>query len=391
MSMKKTVQWMLMLTLCCCMLSVNAQQAETFSIATLNVDGLPQKLLIISINGDGPGSDGSVLISQYLKQKGYDMVMMQEDFNYHEELKSMLEDDYQQDEWSGDVGIEGHDIDFLHLQDLRFECDGLMAFWKKNFSVTVGGRTAWTDGYGKFSHAWDMMVTKGFRRYEVTTPNGTELVVYNMHMDAEDRLDGILGLAKEDRLARESQWTQLREHIMERLDSRPVIVVGDVNSLYRRDRVKELFIDAIDATGQATVTDAWVALQNGGQYPEYEPDNRTYREDSEDASQETLDKVLCINPTGGQQLNPVLYTLDTEGYQYEGTVLGDHVPVAVTFEVVDQTVSAVSRVADNGTAETPTYYNINGQRISQPSRGLYMERTSRGTVKRIGSSARGGW
>jgi hypothetical protein len=61
--------------------ATEAQTAETFSVATLNVDGLPQKLLVFNVNADGPGSVGSVRIGKYLAQKDYDMVFLQEDFN----------------------------------------------------------------------------------------------------------------------------------------------------------------------------------------------------------------------------------------------------------------------------------------------------------------------
>ena len=72
-----------------------AQEAESFSIATLNVDGLPQKILVAKVNPDGPGGGGNVRIGRYLQKRGYDMVFMQEDFNHHEELTVPLEDDYQ--------------------------------------------------------------------------------------------------------------------------------------------------------------------------------------------------------------------------------------------------------------------------------------------------------
>ena len=37
----------------------HAQEAEAFSIATLKVDGLPQKILVAKVNPDGPGGGGS--------------------------------------------------------------------------------------------------------------------------------------------------------------------------------------------------------------------------------------------------------------------------------------------------------------------------------------------
>ena len=103
-----------------------AEAGEQFSIATLNVDGLPPKLLMLKLNPDGPGDAGTARIGKYLTKKSYDLLMLQEDFNFHNVLAVWLEDDYKLDEWSGDVGIDGHKIDFLHLQNHRYECDGLM-------------------------------------------------------------------------------------------------------------------------------------------------------------------------------------------------------------------------------------------------------------------------
>ena len=173
--MKQIRIGLLATVLLCGNLTISAQEAgEQFSIASLNVDGLPQKTLILELNADGPGDTGTARIGKYLKNKGYDLVMMQEDFNYHGVLSVWLEDDYKMDEWSGDVGIEGHDIDFFHLQNHRFECDGLMACWKNDLQVTAAARTPWTQNFGKFSHANDEMVTKGFRRYDVTLRSGDE-------------------------------------------------------------------------------------------------------------------------------------------------------------------------------------------------------------------------
>jgi len=368
------------LTICGTALTTEAgaQTAETFTVATLNVDGLPTKILVVNSNPNGPGSAGSVRIGKYLVQKGYDLVFMQEDFNYHEELTIPMEDDYLFDEWSGNVDIDGHDIDFMHLQNHRFACDGLMGAWKQGTTLLNMERTVWKDGFGKFSHALDEMVTKGFRRYEVRLPSGTEIVVYNMHMDAEDDADTQEGKALPDRQAREGQWQQLRDDILNRLDTRPVIVVGDLNSLYCRDRVKELFVDAIAASGKAIVTDCWIALEHKGQYPEYQENSRIRDDDENLLSGETLDKILCVNPVRGRQLRPIAYRCDRAGFLRNGTPLGDHYPVSVTFEVAGSTgIEEVSGV----TPQTGSYYDLQGRSIKQPAKGLYIERRKNQTRK----------
>lgn len=363
--------------------NVNAQDTGTFSIATLNVDGLPQKILVAKVNADGPGGGGSVRIGRYLQKRGYDMVFMQEDFNYHEELTVPMEDDYQMDAWSGNVDVDGHQIDFLHLQNHRFECDGLMGAWQKNIQLTSASRTPWTASFGKFSHALDEMVTKGFRRYELTLTDGLQIVVYNMHMDAGDTADEREGKDLHDRDARLMQWNQLRDDILSRLDTRPVIVVGDLNSYYCRDQIKSNFIDVIAATGRATAQDAWVELQNGGKYPDpvdgivcCETDGNILE------SGEVLDKVLYINPTGGTGIHAVSYRLDTEGYRHDGKMLGDHYPVSVTFQSGSGNPTGIDEINASKSSES-NWYNLNGQRVDGSARGIVIERNREKTQKRI--------
>lgn len=365
-------------------LAGHAQDTGTFNIATLNVDGLPQKILVAKVNPDGPGGGGSVRIGRYLQKKGYDMVFMQEDFNYHEELTVPMEDDYQMDSWSGNVEIDGHQIDFLHLQNHRFGCDGLMGAWQKGIVPTSINQTPWKANFGKFSHSLDEMVTKGFRRYELTLPDGLQIVVYNMHMDAGDIDDEREGKDSLDRDARLMQWAQLRDDILDRLDTRPVIVVGDMNSYYCRDQIKSNFIDVIDATGRAKVSDAWVELQNGGKYPDPES-GIMYCEAAGYIleSGEGLEKVLYINPTDGPGIHAISYQLDTLGYLYNGKMLGDHYPVIVTFQTGSPDPSGIDGI-DNGQLTVGSeFYNLNGQRVKGSTQGIVIERNREKSHKRI--------
>ncbi len=371
---KRTIATALMALLC---MGASAQKSETFSVATLNVDGLPQKILVVNVNADGPGAVGTARIGKYLMKKGYDIVCMQEDFNYHDVLIPWMEDDYANDTWSGDIGVEGRDIDFLHLQNHRFECDGLCTFWKKDITLESTERTAWTASFGKFSHALDDIITKGFRRYNVTLANGLSLLVYNMHMDASDDKDELEGKDAKDKEARQVQWQQLRDEILSRLDTRPIIIMGDMNSFYGQDNVKAAFIDAINNSGKGTVTDVWVELQNKGLFPETKDDGIS--------GGEVLDKILYVNPSTGTQIKAVSMKLDKEGYLQDGKPLGDHYPLSATFQVVGKEYSTVTGVnglmdAEQGDAE---YYNLGGQRIGQSTKGLVIERQHQDNKKRI--------
>ena len=370
---KRTIATALLALLC---VGTSAQQPETFSVATLNVDGLPQKILVVNVNADGPGAVGTARIGKYLMKKGYDIVCMQEDFNYHDVLIPWMEDDYANDTWSGDIGVEGRDIDFLHLQNHRFECDGLCTFWKKDITLESTERTPWNASFGKFSHALDDIITKGFRRYEVTLANGLSLLVYNMHMDASDDKDELEGKDAKDKEARQVQWQQLRDEILSRLDTRPIIIMGDMNSFYGQDNVKAAFIDAINNSGKGTVTDVWVELQNKGLFPETKDDGIS--------GGEVLDKILYVNPASGTQIKAVSMKLDIDGYLQDGKPLGDHYPLTATFQVLrrDSPVTNVNGLmeAEQGDAE---YYNLGGQRIGQPTKGLVIERQHQDNKKRI--------
>ena len=66
----------------------------TFTCATYNVDGLPEKILIFDLNGDGPGSDGTEEISKMIATSGWDIVTFQENFTYNSELESIMKQYY---------------------------------------------------------------------------------------------------------------------------------------------------------------------------------------------------------------------------------------------------------------------------------------------------------
>ena len=370
-------------------LTTAAQQSpEQFSVATLNVNGLPQKILFINVNSKGPGTMGSLQIGKYLSDRQYDMVFTQEDFNYHDELTFLMKDDYQIDTWTGDVDVIGHDIDLLHPQNHRFECDGLGACIKNGITIESVSRTLWTTYFGKFSHALDELVTKGFRRYELTLASGRRLVVYNMHMDASDRNDVFDGTDQKDREARRGEWIQLRDDIMEKLDERPVIIVGDLNSFYVRDTIHDDFIDAINATGRATASDVWVELMHEGMYPELREITTGIEREEYEVDGDCYDKIIYINPTEGQKLKAVAYKRDMVDYQYDGEPLGDHFPVSAVFEWTDSEKESVTGIVSvpqsyaNGNARQ--LFDLNGRRIETViDKGVVIEKNDKGTFKHI--------
>ena len=340
------------------------QTKTTFSIVSLNVDGLPGKVAFLPVNADGPMSMGSERISAYLAAQNCDILCLQEDFNYRWEIWSRLFANYQHDEWSGGITYEDHEIDFAHLQNLKFKCDGLNMLWRNSIQSDRYERVPWQKSFGKFSHDFDAIITKGFRRHELTLSDGIKIVVYNMHMDASSDRDEQKGNDAKDREARISQWKQLRDHILERLDDRPVIITGDMNSYYHRDDFKTEFIDAITATGRATVSDAWIEKCNKGVYPEM---------GSEPLEYETLDKALYINPTDGNSLELVNLTIDRSNYLHNGQPLGDHYPLIATFRYIsyyEQGATRVNQTAADSNDATPAAYDLQGHSVDATYKGI---------------------
>lgn len=342
------------------------EEDGTFSVMTLNVDGLPNKWLVLDVNKDGPKSDGSMAISSYLSQKNCDIIAMQEDFNYRWEIWSQLFANYQHDEWTGGIIYEDMlDCDFLHPQNIKLPCDGLNMSWKNGSQSGAYQRVAWERSFGKFSHDFDDMVTKGFRRHDMVLGDGTEVVVYNMHMDASSYRDETMGNDAKDREVRLAQWIQLREHIMAHLDARPVIVMGDMNTLYHRDDVKKVFFDEIAATGLATAADVWVELQQNGIFPEM---------GGEPQQGELLDKVIYINPANASTtIAPLSYEVDKAGYEADGKPLGDHYPVIVRFAT--QTIRDAAGVKTmEQHAESQEWFSVQGIRKDAQRKGIGINR-----------------
>ena len=311
---------------------------EIFSVLTLNVDGLPKSINImglykVTVNEDGPGAKYTSAIGQYIANMNYDFIAVQENFNYDTQLYSSLSGSYDRDLWSGGLKTD------KMTSDVRFMSDGLNAFWKKGITATLADSVSWTASYGKFNHAWDAIVTKGFRRYDVKLNEGSQVVIYNMHMDAGDDEDEAKGLDGPDCRARMVQWRQLRDYIMSHLDKRPIIIMGDMNTWYERDSVKIQFIDEIEKSGRATVSDVWIELVKNNVYPGIFDGIVTKDPGTVDWSRngELLDKILYINPRGGSKLYPMSIFIDHEGYQKEdGTPMGDHSPLSVTFKIKNQ-------------------------------------------------------
>ena len=316
----------------------NMVNGESFTLATLNADGMPKQILFIDVNTEGPGEEYSPEIARYLINKKFDIILTQENFNYNAQLTVPFDQaGYLHDIWGGGIDVElalerlgnGEELEGI------FHIDGLTAFWSPSLQVVREDSVRWTTGYGLIDHGWDTMVRKGFRSYDVRLSGGNHVVVYNMHMDASDEDDELNGEDSVDRQARMVQWRQLRDHILAHLDSRPVIVTGDLNSYYERDSICSQVFSVIEQSGRATVGDAWITLERGGKFPDMVDGPVTGDTGSTTwaLKGQTLDKIIYVNPVDGSQLKPLSVSVDSTTYvRADGkTPLGDHAPLSAKF------------------------------------------------------------
>ncbi len=322
-----------------------AQNEGTFTVCSMNVDGLPKKILFVTLNGDGPGSDGTKKISAKMATYGWDIIAVSEDFNYHTELMSSLTD--------YNCGTHGGKV-----SGLSNSTDGLNLIWKKSVTTTGETRVKWKDNYasGTFGtgNGADTMITKGFRFYQCTVADGVTVDVYTLHMDADSDA--------EDIAARESQLKQLAAAIKASNNGNPIIVMGDTNCRYTRENLQTLFIDSINADERFTIQDAWIEKVREGNYPEHGAESIVAQDKGgtypyPDA--EIVDKIFYINNSDSKvQISADYYLIAENFVDSDGIALADHWPVVVQFSysiTPDHVHSYAASGSQNATCEENGY------------------------------------
>ncbi len=194
-------------------------------LLTYNVAGLPEPLS--GSNPDVNTAQMSPLLNDYA------MVLVQEDFGYHDDLAGGVEHPHQSEPM--EQGIN---------QQLG---DGLNRFSMSAF--TGHTRHEWEECNGTILGANDCLTPKGFA-VATHTVAGVEIDVYNLHMDA--------GRGDKDRDARAAQVAQIVREIDAHSADRPMIVAGDTN-------MHEELDDQVlaDFLSQAGIVDACQALACG--------------------------------------------------------------------------------------------------------------------------------
>lgn len=317
----------------------------SFTCATYNVDGLPQKISFVTINGDGPGSAGTKLIGQAANTSGWDFFGVSEDFAYNSELTAALTN-YNHGTWRGSISS-------AQLTKTA-DTDGMNFFWEKN-GVKVSNETyiAFTDSYGGLTGGANTCIKKGFRYYLVTLADGTEIDVYVTHMNTFSGSD--ITESNQYVKAVHNQTKQIANYIKAHKNGRPILFMGDTNMRYTRHKIKELLIDAINADSDLTIVDPWVDLAwgndfssvGGSDYPAYGTRSLMVSDAGGTSSTdiviseadgglqkgEVVDKVFYINDRNAKtQIKATKYLRDTSYKKADGkTPLADHYPIVVTF------------------------------------------------------------
>lgn len=241
-------------------------------LITYNIDGLPntldlnelhwifkpfvwlykliKKTTIITINDNPDRQNDLIAIGKYLKEKDADIIGVQEDFNYHEEVMDSLNESYESGTPSRKFGLSHifRDVECWSYFPLpRFKSDGVNIITKKaNFEIINENIVPWDNSYGYISHANDLLTKKGFRHYTLKIKDTFYLIdVYVLHMDA-DYHDPQLSEPSDvfkDVEAREKQLDQLVRYIKNnKTCTHPIIIMGDMNSTpkYEWDRMNIL-------------------------------------------------------------------------------------------------------------------------------------------------------
>lgn len=266
-------------------------QDGSFSALTYNIAGLPEFL------SSAPTPRKSATNEIGRRIAGFDIVNVQEDFNYHAYL-------YETDVHAYRTPTSG---------GVPFG-SGLNSLQHQPYAAL--DRVTWDDCW---INQADCLTPKGFTFHRAQIAPNTWIDVYNLHADAGD--DSL------DEAARRGNLEQLTAYISEHSAGNAVLVMGDTNTRYTRegDRIS----DFAAANG---LTDAWVELVRNGDEPDRGSPALGCPDVNPGVECEVVDKVLYRDGLGVDLSATSYRNLDAD-FREDGTglMLSDHFPIAVDF------------------------------------------------------------
>lgn len=305
-----------------------AATTGSFSAVTFNVAGLPEILQ----NNDVPGdkTENTATIGTKFSDYGFDIIHVQEDFNYHATL-------YEYDNHTYRTATSGGVPFGSGLNTLS------------NYDWIDFTRVEWDDCSN--ASGADCLTPKGFTFMRMKIDQGVWIDVYNLHTDAgygsclsfspstfskhtqqctfqtpHTSISSSSPLTHPstedaDQTARQSNIQQVADHIDTYSTGNAVLVFGDTNSRYTRtlDNIR-LF------STQSSLTDAWVQIIHAGTPPSVESlcDNP-----STTPSCETVDKLFYRGSPAVNLTATAFEYASSMFLQSNGSILSDHNPIHI--------------------------------------------------------------
>ncbi|UXY31642.1 jacalin-like lectin [Streptomyces sp. HUAS TT20] len=271
-----------------------AAGSGTFSVLTYNVAGLPESLSSASTPRDTSTTEIGRRIAPY------DIVNVQEDFNYHAYLYSTDTHPYRT-ATSGGAGI-GSGLNTV--SDYAWDTDDFERVKWNSCQLDSG----------------DCLTPKGFTFMRERLAEGVYVDFYNLHTNA--------GTNDGDLASRADNLNQLTSFIQSHSAGNAVVVMGDTNTRYTR--TGDTIAEFAAANG---LTDAWVRLIRGGTPPAKGSDALVCDQTGATVPNtcEVVDKVLY---RGSRLVTLNATSYDNEHAKFltsDGLMLSDHDPVTVGF------------------------------------------------------------
>jgi len=171
----------------------------------------------------------------------YDIILYQEDFEYHPELAQQLD---HHAEFKGNYALVG-DARRVIVKIISWPFtllipnfsppygSGVSTFVSEVLSVSGSNAKHYRDCHGWFGANGDCWAAKGYLRVSIETASGAGIDVYNTHLEA--------GPSKASTEVRGKQLQSLAKAIKKISENRAVIVAGDFNLGYIRPGDRNVF------------------------------------------------------------------------------------------------------------------------------------------------------
>ncbi|CAH0047298.1 unnamed protein product [Clonostachys solani] len=269
-----------------------AAASGSFSFLTINVAGLPDWINDNGVPGDKTTNAKS--IGTHLSELNYDIIHMQEDFQYHAAIYSTDTHPYRTPT-SGTI-VFGSGLNSVANYD-----------WT-GFTRVTWNKCNLNDG--------DCLTPKGFT-YMRMTIQGVEVDLYNLHADA--------GSDSGDVSARSAGIDQILAYVNANSQGRAVIIGGDTNDRWTNSG------RSINKLTDAGFTDPWVQLIKKGTYPTAGAAADACGNPADDNDCEIVDKIFFRSGSSVKLSATSFSYVGSSFLQSDGNILTDHNPVLVKF------------------------------------------------------------